>query len=72
MKKRQARMSVPSMTKTELEKLAHFRYRLRRFLCVSEEVTRTEGITTLAHATRLFYAGAKDFLWPRFTPHPVT
>src|SRR5688572_20068405 len=45
------------MTKTEFEKLAHFRYQLRRFLRFSEELTRSNGITALQYQLMLQVKG---------------
>ena len=45
------------MTKSEYEKLAHFRYQLRRFLRFSEEVTRKQGITALQYLLLLQIKG---------------
>lgn len=37
------------MAKCDYERLAHFRYQLRRFLRFSEEVTRKQGVTALQY-----------------------
>jgi DNA-binding MarR family transcriptional regulator len=45
------------VTKSDYERLAHFRYRLRRFLRFSEEVTRKQGITALQYLLLLQIKG---------------
>lgn len=46
-----------AMTKADFEKLAHFRYQLRRFLRFSEEATRARGVTTLQYQLMLQIRG---------------
>jgi DNA-binding MarR family transcriptional regulator len=56
-------MSVPRMTKIEIEELAHFRYQLRRFLRFSEEVTRRAGMTSLQYLLLLQIKGFPGRDW---------
>ena len=42
-------MTRKALTKKEFETLSEFRYRLRRFLRFSEQVTRRNGITPLQY-----------------------
>ena len=51
------------MSKAELEKLAHFRYQLRRFLRFSEEVSRRNGITSLQYLLMLQIKGFPGREW---------
>lgn len=51
------------MTKTEYERLAHFRYQLRRFLRFSEELTRGSGITALQYQLMLQVKGFPGRHW---------
>lgn len=51
------------MTKTEYERLAHFRYQLRRFLRFSEELTRSSGITALQYQLMLQVKGFPGRDW---------
>jgi DNA-binding MarR family transcriptional regulator len=52
-----------SMTKAELERLALFRYRLRRFLRFSEETTRRHGVTALQYLLLLQIKGFPGREW---------
>lgn len=52
-----------SLSKTEFEALAHFRYQLRRFLRFSEEVTRKQGVTPLQYQLMLQIKGFPDREW---------
>ena len=45
------------MSKAEFEKLAHFRYQLRRFLRFSEEITHEMGVTSLQYLLMLQIKG---------------
>ena len=45
------------MSKAEFEKLAHFRYQLRRFLRFSEDVTHRHGVTMLQYQLMLQIKG---------------
>jgi DNA-binding MarR family transcriptional regulator len=56
-------MADRSMSKAELEKLAHFRYQLRRFLRFSEEVSRRNGITSLQYLLMLQIKGFPGREW---------
>lgn len=51
------------MTKADFEKLAHFRYQLRRFLRFSEEVTHSAGITSLQYLLMLQIKGFPGREW---------
>lgn len=51
------------MTKSEYEKLAQFRYQLRRFLRFSEELTRSSGITSLQYQLLLQIKGFPGRDW---------
>jgi len=52
-----------SMSKADFEKLAHFRYQLRRFLRFSEEVSRRNGITSLQYLLMLQIKGFPGREW---------
>jgi DNA-binding MarR family transcriptional regulator len=52
-----------NMSKADLEKLAHFRYQLRRFLRFSEEVSRRNGITSLQYLLMLQIKGFPGREW---------
>lgn len=51
------------MTKADFEKLAHFRYQLRRFLRFSEDVTRRHGVTALQYLLLLQIRGFPGREW---------
>jgi DNA-binding MarR family transcriptional regulator len=51
------------MTKADVEKLADFRYRLRRFLRFSEEATQARGITPLQYQLMLQIRGFPGREW---------
>lgn len=51
------------MSKTDYERLAHFRYQLRRFLRFSEEVTHNNGITSLQYLLMLQIKGFPGRDW---------
>ena len=51
------------ISKADFERLAHFRYQLRRFLRFSEEVTRTKGITVLQYLLMLQVKGFPGREW---------
>lgn len=51
------------LTKAEFERLADFRYQLRRFLRFSEEVTREHGVTTLQYQLLLQLQGFPGREW---------
>ena len=51
------------MTKGDFERLANFRYQLRRFLRFSEEVTRKHGITALQYLLLLQIRGFPGRDW---------
>jgi DNA-binding MarR family transcriptional regulator len=51
------------VSKAELERLADFRYRLRRFLRFSEEATRAQGVTSLQYQLMLQIKGFPGREW---------
>jgi DNA-binding MarR family transcriptional regulator len=51
------------MAKSDFEKLAHFRYQLRRFLRFSEEATRSNGVTELHYRRLLQIKGFPGREW---------
>jgi|ERR1700674_4382843 DNA-binding MarR family transcriptional regulator len=63
MKKQSVKARDRSMAKADFEKLAHFRYQLRRFLRFSEEVTRRNGITSLQYLLMLQIKGFPGREW---------
>ena len=56
-------MSRKALTKKEFETLSEFRYRLRRFLRFSEQVTRKNGITPLQYLLLLHVKGFPGRNW---------
>jgi DNA-binding MarR family transcriptional regulator len=58
-------MKNPDLTKQEFETLSEFRYRLRRFLRFSEQVTRKHGITPLQYLLLLHVKGFPGREWAR-------
>lgn len=56
-------MSTRRLSKADLETLANFRYRLRRFLRFSEEVTRRHGVTPLQYQLMLQLKGFPGRDW---------
>lgn len=56
-------MPKHNMSKADFERLAHFRYQLRRFLRFSEEVTRRKGITSLQYLLMLQIKGFPGREW---------
>jgi DNA-binding MarR family transcriptional regulator len=63
MKKQRAKKPDHNMSKGDLERLAQFRYQLRRYLRFSEEVTRREGITPLQYLLMLQIKGFPGREW---------
>src|SRR6185312_16153833 len=63
MKKQRAKRSNHKISKTDLERLAQFRYQLRCYLRFSEEVTRREGITPLQYLLMLQIKGFPGREW---------
>ena len=51
------------MSKADFERLAHFRYHLRRYLRFSEDVTRKNGITSLQYQLMLQIRGFPGRDW---------
>lgn len=56
-------MTDPMLSKREFETLSEFRYRLRRFLRFSEQVTRKHGITPLQYLLLLHIKGFPGRDW---------
>jgi DNA-binding MarR family transcriptional regulator len=56
-------MTRKALTKKEFETLSEFRYRLRRFLRFSEQVTRKNGITPLQYLLLLHVKGFPGRNW---------
>lgn len=56
-------MAKKPITKKEFETLSEFRYRLRRFLRFSEQVTRKNGITPLQYLLLLHVKGFPGRNW---------
>lgn len=56
-------MSKRRLSKADFETLANFRYRLRRFLRFSEEVTRRHGVTPLQYQLMLQLKGFPGRDW---------
>jgi hypothetical protein len=56
-------MARPPLSKKEFETLSEFRYRLRRFLRFSEQVTRQRGITPLQYLLLLHIKGFPGRDW---------
>jgi DNA-binding MarR family transcriptional regulator len=63
MKELSKKSSTSAMSKTDFEKLAHFRYQLRRFLRFSEDVTRKQGVTVLQYLLMLQIKGFPGREW---------
>jgi DNA-binding MarR family transcriptional regulator len=63
MKKQRPRVPGHSMSKADLETLAHFRYQRRRYLRFSEEATRRNGITPLQYLLLLQIKGFPGRDW---------
>lgn len=56
-------MTRKALSKKEFETLSEFRYRLRRFLRFSEEVTRRNGITPLQYLLLIHIKGFPGRHW---------
>lgn len=56
-------MANDILDKSEFETLSHFRYQLRRFLRLSEELTQTSGITHLQYLLLLHLKGYQGREW---------
>ena len=56
-------LSSADLSKLDYEQLADFRYRLRRFLRFSEEVTQAQGITSLQYLLLLQVKGFPGRDW---------
>jgi DNA-binding MarR family transcriptional regulator len=55
--------SSPPVSKHDYEVLADFRYQLRKFLRVSEEITRKHGVTPLQYMLLLHIKGFPNREW---------
>ncbi len=51
------------MEKSDYERLSHFRYRLRRFLRISEDLCQAHGLTPLQYQLLLHIKGFPDRDW---------
>ncbi len=60
---RRARQTGRTLSKRDFERLAHFRYQLRRFLRFSEDVTRGKGITVQQYLLLLQIKGFPGREW---------
>lgn len=56
-------MSDRRLSRSDFERLAHFRYQLRKFLRFSEEVTRQQGVTPLQYQLMLQIQGYPGRPW---------
>ncbi|MEO8157513.1 MAG: MarR family transcriptional regulator [Betaproteobacteria bacterium] len=63
MKTASTKKSGTALSKQEFEALAEFRYRLRRFLRFSEEITRDHGVTPLQYQLMLQIKGFPGREW---------
>src|SRR5450759_3894436 len=63
MTKQQTKVSGHKMSKADFERLAHFRYQVRRYLRFSEEVSRRKGITSLQYLLMLQIKGFPGREW---------
>jgi len=63
MKTQHVKVPAHRMSKADFERLAHFRYQLRRFLRFSEEVTHEKGITSLQYLLMLQIKGFPGRDW---------
>jgi DNA-binding MarR family transcriptional regulator len=61
--KPRAKRAGRNLSKADFEKLAHFRYQLRRFLRFSEEAVRKKGITPLQYQLMLQIKGFPGLEW---------
>lgn len=53
----------PSLDKSDYERLSHFRYRLRRFLRISEDLCQAHGLTPLQYQMLLHIKGFPEREW---------
>ncbi len=60
-------MSDPPFAKEEFETLSNFRYQLRRFLRLSEQLTRRSGVTNLQYLLMLHVKGFPEREWATIT-----
>jgi len=61
--KKRVDAAIEPPTKEDLEAMSAFRYRLRRFLRFSEEVTHTAGVTPLQYQLMLHVRGISGREW---------
>lgn len=54
---------LPALTKSDYERISHFRYRLRRFLRISEKMCKDQGLTLLQYQLLLHIKGFPDRDW---------
>lgn len=54
---------LPTLGKSDYQRLSHFRYRLRRFLRLSENLCKKEGLTPLQYQLLLHVKGFPDREW---------
>ncbi len=54
---------TPPIEKTDYERISRFRYRLRRFLRVSEKLCKDQGLTLLQYQLLLHVKGFPDRDW---------
>ena len=52
-----------SLEKADYERISHFRYRLRRFLRISEKMCKDQGLTLLQYQLLLHVRGFPDRDW---------
>ena len=56
--------SMPvTLNKTDYERISHFRYRLRRFLRISEKLCKDQGLTLLQYQLLLHVMGFPERDW---------
>lgn len=55
--------TLPALGKADYERLSHFRYRLRRFLRISEEICQSQGLTPLQYQLLLHVRGFPGRDW---------
>jgi DNA-binding MarR family transcriptional regulator len=58
-----SRKQTGKVTRADLEELSEFRYRLRQFLRISEEILRAEGVTPLQYMLMLHTRAFPDRNW---------
>ena len=63
MKRQRTGSTAPAMSKADFERLARFRYQVRRYLRFSEDVARSNGITSLQYLLMLQIKGFPGRDW---------